>query len=199
MSYLIPQAPVESETIVKKSRFITCIDRARNRDEAIAFINKIKDLHPEARHHCWAYIAGHPTATTDIAMSDDGEPQGTAGKPILNVLQHKQVGEVALVVVRYFGGIKLGAGGLVRAYSGAANQGMEVLATTLLVKTTEIKMTFDYNLETKVKHILEEESIPIIRADYAERITFVAEADALIVEDLETLLFDKTSGRIHFS
>jgi len=83
--YPIPARPVMNEQIIKKSRFITHINRAENKQQAVDFINTIKSQYPDARHHCWAYVAGHPIHTTKIAFSDDGEPQGTAGKPILNV------------------------------------------------------------------------------------------------------------------
>jgi len=85
----------------------------------MAFLTQAKIDHPNARHHCWAYLIGNPFSASSAAMNDDGEPSGTAGKPILNVIQHKKVGDIMVVVIRYFGGIKLGAGGLTRAYSSA--------------------------------------------------------------------------------
>ncbi len=196
MTYLVPAQSVVDEQIIKKSRFITCINRAENKQQAITFIDQIKQLHPDARHHCWAYIAGHPTSTTDIAMSDDGEPQGTAGKPILNVLQHRQIGEIAVVVVRYFGGIKLGAGGLVRAYSSSAHLGVEKLATKRLVITKRIKLRFDYALEPIVKHFLETRLISIVKSDYLERISLHIEVAEHDIEQLEAELINKTSGKI---
>ena len=199
MSYQVPATELSDEQVIKKSRFITYIGRAENGDQATHFIEQIKRLHPDARHHCWAYIAGHPTATTEIAFSDDGEPQGTAGKPILNVLQHRNIGEIVLVVVRYFGGIKLGAGGLVRAYSSSAHLAIEKLPTTMLVSTVTLKCTFDYSLETRVMHTLQERQVPVIKADYAERVCLHIEVAKHDAEQLEQILIDKTSGRISFS
>ncbi len=199
MSYLVPAAELADEQIIKKSRFITYISRAENGRQAEDFIARIRQLHPDARHHCWAYIAGHPTATTDIAFSDDGEPQGTAGKPILNVLQHRNIGEIVLVVVRYFGGIKLGAGGLVRAYSSSAHLAVEKLETTMLIQTKILKCTFDYNLETRLKHLLQEQQLPIVKSDYAERVCFHIEVPEGEIEQLEQNLIDKAAGRISFS
>ncbi len=196
MSYRIPAQNVMDEQIIKKSRFITYIQRVENRQQALEFIENIKQQHPDARHHCWAYIAGHPTATTAIAFSDDGEPQGTAGKPILNVLQHRQIGEIALVVVRYFGGIKLGAGGLVRAYSSSAHLAVEKLQTKALVFTKTLKITFTYALEPMVTRYLDDNSIPILRTSFSERVTFHIEVAEQDVEHLKLQLINKTSGKI---
>jgi uncharacterized YigZ family protein len=129
-AYPIPAQPTQVEQTIKRSRFISDIAHAPTRAAAVAFIQLVKTRQPEARHHCWAYIAGHPEHSVERASSDDGEPQGTAGKPMLNVLQHKGIGEVVVVVSRYFGGIKLGAGGLVRAYSSAVQQAMDALTLT---------------------------------------------------------------------
>lgn len=196
MTYLVPAQNIIDQQIIKKSRFISYIQRAENKKQAVEFIQHIKKEHPDARHHCWAYIAGHPTATTDIAMSDDGEPQGTAGKPILNVLQHRHIGEIVLVVVRYFGGIKLGAGGLVRAYSSSAHLAVEKLQTKTLVFTKTLIISFDYALESIVKHFLDQRLILILKADYSERICLHIEVAEQEVEQLEIELMNKTSGRI---
>jgi len=195
VNYQVPKTALCDEQIIKKSRFITHIARAENKDQAKAFIHNIKAQYPDARHHCWAYIAGHPTATTDIGFSDDGEPSGTAGKPILNVLQHKGVGEIVLVVVRYFGGIKLGAGGLVRAYSSSASLAMDKLEVMTLVDTTTCTLTFNYNLESNIKHLLKTENIPIQQADYAEQVSFTLDVPKSDIEQLNTLLIHITSGQ----
>jgi uncharacterized YigZ family protein len=196
VAYHVPAHPVIDEQIIKKSRFITYIQRTENKDQAVSFINEIKTKHSDARHHCWAYIAGHPTATTAIACSDDGEPQGTAGKPILNVLQHRGVGEVTLVVVRYFGGVKLGAGGLVRAYSSSAHLAMEHLKTKVLVATKTLKIGFDYALEPKISHYLQEQDIKTIKSDYLERVYFHINVEEQAVAQTEQALVDITSGRV---
>ncbi|MDX8387553.1 MAG: YigZ family protein [Ghiorsea sp.] len=196
MRYLIPAQAVIDEQIIKKSRFITYIQHTANKEQAVSFVQETKEKHPDARHHCWAYIAGHPTATTAIAFSDDGEPQGTAGKPILNVLQHRHVGEITLVVVRYFGGIKLGAGGLVRAYSSSAHLAMENLETKSLIATKRLKIAFDYALESKVSHFLQEHQIKMLKSDYLERVFFQIEVEEQAVEQTELALVNITSGRI---
>lgn len=196
MNYDVPDAPLCSEQIIKKSRFITLIQRVKNKEQAKAFIENIKAQYPDARHHCWAYIAGHPTATTDIGFSDDGEPQGTAGKPILNVLQHKRIGEVALVVVRYFGGIKLGAGGLVRAYSSSASLAMNKLEVITLVDSKIFTITFDYHLENNIKHLLKTHNIRICKADYTTRISLCIDVPTTDIESLNKQLIHLSSGHV---
>ncbi len=196
MNYDVPMASLCDEQVIKKSRFITHIQRVKNKEEAKAFIEAIKKQYPDARHHCWAYIAGHPTATTDIGFSDDGEPSGTAGKPILNVLQHKHVGEIALVVVRYFGGIKLGAGGLVRAYSSSASLAMDKLEVITLVESKTFVVTFDYNLETNIKHLFETHNIVIQQKNYTTRISLSIDVPTTDIESLNTQLINISHGQV---
>lgn len=196
MNYQVPAQDACVEQIIQKSRFITHISRAKNKAQAVAFITTIKAQYPDARHHCWAYIAGHPTNSTAIASSNDGEPQGTAGKPILNVLQHRGVGEIVLVVVRYFGGIKLGAGGLVRAYSSSAHLAMETLQTQTLMACKSFEITFDYALETPVKHVLGEHKILILQASYRQKICLLIEVAEQGIQDLNDALINTTSGKV---
>ena len=103
------------ELEVKKSRFIVRYSPIASRDDAIAFVDRWRAAFPDARHHCWAFCLGSPQCPKQVGMSDDGEPTGTAAKPILNSIIGKEVGDVCVVVIRYFGGTKLGAGGLIRA------------------------------------------------------------------------------------
>ena len=114
-----------NELVIKKSRFITSVGHTKGVGEAEAFLNKIRQEFPDARHNCHAFNAGRGNETAFIGCSDDGEPKGTAGRPMLNVLVHSGVGEITVVVTRYFGGILLGTGGLVRAYQDSVK---EVLA-----------------------------------------------------------------------
>ena len=115
----------------QKSRFISRAGCVTSKDEAKLFVHQCRLDYEDAGHYCWAYLLGNPDRASSAAMSDDGEPSGTAGKPILNVLQHKNVGDIMVVVVRYFGGVKLGAGGLVRAYSSSAQLVMDKLKTRI--------------------------------------------------------------------
>ncbi len=196
MNYKAPAAPLVFEQSINKSRFITHIARASNKDQVKGFISKIKNQYPDARHHCWAYIAGHPTTTTDMGFSDDGEPSGTAGKPILHVLQHRGIGEIVLVVVRYFGGIKLGAGGLVRAYSSSASLAMDKLATIRVVSSRHFVIHVDYALENLVKHWLETNHITINQVNYTAKICLNITVPEDDIKKLNTQLIDITSGKV---
>ena len=118
----------------------------------MAWLAEIKAAYPDARHHCWAYLLGNPTCATNAGMGDDGEPSGTAGKPILNVLQHKGVGDIMLIVVRYFGGIKLGAGGLTRAYGQAAQAVMSLLPIQTFVAMQSLCIRCDYGQEQQIRY-----------------------------------------------
>ncbi|CAG0912002.1 unnamed protein product, partial [Cyprideis torosa] len=111
-AFFVPASRVEHELVVNKSRFIAWIAPASDREQAMALLDEARLAYPDARHHCWAYVLGNPSNAASAAANDDGEPAGTAGKPILNVIQHKAIGNIMVVVIRYFGGIKLGAGGL---------------------------------------------------------------------------------------
>lgn len=116
-----------NELVIKKSRFIASVGHTKGVDEAEAFLNKIRREFPDARHNCHAFNAGRGNETAFIGCSDDGEPKGTAGRPMLNVLVHSGVGEITVVVTRYFGGILLGTGGLVRAYQDSVKEVLDKL------------------------------------------------------------------------
>ena len=196
MNYSVPQKTLLDEQIIKKSRFITHIARATNKTEAKTYIQNIKAEYPDARHHCWAYIAGQPTATTDIGFSDDGEPSGTAGKPILNVLQHRGIGEIVLVVVRYFGGIKLGAGGLVRAYSSSASLAMDKLETIKLIASKDFTIHFAYHLENNIKHVLEAHLAHINQASYTDRVALNFTVAEEQIQTLDAQLINISAGKV---
>lgn len=137
----------------------------------MTFLADIKYRYPDARHHCWAYMLGSPTQPTSAAMSDDGEPSGTAGKPILNVLQHKPIGDIMMVVTRYFGGVKLGAGGLVRAYSAAAQQTMETLPVKTRVPLETRQVCTDFAHEQFLRHWVSTVSGDVVACKYSHEVT----------------------------
>lgn len=170
-AYSVAQAPVEVEIQIKKSRFIARAAFAADREQALQLLAQAKADYPDARHHCWAYLLGAPQAPRSQAFSDDGEPGGTAGKPILNVLQHKHVGDLMLIVIRYFGGIKLGAGGLVRAYSQAAQAAIEQLSCRLLQPQQQLLIWCDFAQEQYLRHWLGSHEGAIIAVDYTTRVT----------------------------
>ncbi|MCW8109540.1 YigZ family protein [Alteromonas ponticola] len=171
MSFPVPANSVHTQFEVKKSRFITLAGFASSRQEAMDLLEQAKITYPDARHHCWAYIIGHPASPELAAMADDGEPSGTAGRPILNVLQHKQVGHIMMVVVRYFGGIKLGAGGLVRAYSAAAQAGMNELSLKHDVPVWNVVVVVDFAQEQYIRHWLEQHAGVVNNVAYSNEVT----------------------------
>lgn len=169
--YLIPSANLETELVVKKSRFITFVFHTKNRSEAMTHLQTLRERYPDARHHCWAYLLGDPNAPGSVAMSDDGEPSGTAGKPMLNVMQHKDVGDVFVVVVRYFGGIKLGAGGLVRAYSSAVQAAYDAMQCEQLVSLEPLRLCCAFDEEQKIRHLLARHQGVIDGCTYSEHVS----------------------------
>ncbi|NJB68437.1 putative YigZ family protein [Desulfobaculum xiamenense] len=171
--YLIPAVDRHCvEETIKRSRFITTIARADSIEAARAFIDTIRHEHPDATHYCWAFNAGPAGDTARIGCSDDGEPSGTAGRPMLNVLQHCDVGEIAVVVTRYFGGVKLGTGGLVRAYSGMVQLGLDSLPTRRTFEAARLRVGIDYRHITLLKRLLPEYEATIESEAFAQDATF---------------------------
>ena len=142
--YPVPAKEHRVEERIKQSRFITTVARAATAEEAHAFIDRIRTEFDDATHNCWAFVAGPPGSTADVGMSDDGEPHGTAGRPILEALLHAEVGEVVAVVTRYYGGVKLGKGGLQRAYSGGVQEALESLPVTERVHRATVWVAVEY-------------------------------------------------------
>ena len=142
---LIPARCIEAEFIDRNSRFITNAGPAFTVDEAQQFIKKIKDKYPDASHHVPAYLIGHGSSTI-AHCSDDGEPSGTAGRPALAVLQGSGIGDVVVVITRYFGGTKLGTGGLVRAYGDSVRNLLEMLPLARRAATTTLMFVIPYSL-----------------------------------------------------
>ena len=169
-TYSIPAKSVEASIEVKKSRFIARAAQAASREEVMAFVEQARRDHPEARHVCWAYLLGNPASASNAGMNDDGEPSGTAGKPILNVIQHKAIGDVVVLVIRYFGGIKLGAGGLVRAYSGAAEAAVSALPLEQLVPRSGRDIELEFAQEQPVRHWVSIHDCKIDDVTYAEKV-----------------------------
>ncbi|GAB4562020.1 MAG: YigZ family protein [Anaerolineae bacterium] len=152
--YPIPAERVRVEEVIQRSRFITTLDHAPTVEAAQAFIQEIRAEFSDATHNCWAYLVGPPGSTAHVGMSDDGEPSGTAGRPMLAVLQGSGVGDVVVVVTRYFGGIKLGTGGLVRAYSGGVKAALAQATLTEKVERTRLSLTFPYPFYTPLERLL---------------------------------------------
>lgn len=139
-----PEAPHCAELVIRRSRFLAQCARTTGHEEARAFVERIRARHADATHNCWAYVAGAPGQTAAIGFSDDGEPHGTAGRPMLQVLLHCGVGELCVVVTRWFGGVKLGTGGLVRAYQDSVRQVLAALPQEERVPRLTLDVRVDF-------------------------------------------------------
>jgi uncharacterized YigZ family protein len=152
--YPIPGARVRVEETISRSRFITTVAAAATPEEARDFVAEMRVEFPDATHHCYAYVAGPPGSTAQIGMSDDGEPGGTAGRPMLAVLLGSGVGDIAAVVTRYFGGTKLGTGGLVRAYGCGVKAALAQLPLAEKVARRRLTLTGAYHWISAVDRLL---------------------------------------------
>lgn len=158
---------ITTELIINKSRFITDLIYINNVSDVELKLNEIKNKYKGASHYCFAYIIG-----TAKRFSDDGEPNGTAGVPILNILENHNLTNVLCVVTRYFGGVKLGAGGLVRAYARAAKEAIEITPLKKLINGKKIKIVFSYDQTKQIEYILEESIV--VNKEYDDNITYIA-------------------------
>ena len=186
-SYFIPSHQQRFELEIKRSRFITSITQVCNKPEAKAFIKILREEFPDANHHCWAMIAGRPNEIYQQDQSDDGEPKGTAGKPMLNVLQHSDLGNIVVVVTRYFGGIKLGAGGLVRAYTQCVSESLKELKTIEFLIRDVIQIDLPYSMLDRLEHAFKNTNIEISEKIFTERIKLnllVSKNDKSLLKDI---------------
>lgn len=184
LRYPIPAHTIRTEIIVKRSRFLTTIAFVDTVDAARTFIRRIRNEMPDATHHVYAFRVGYGSSVNE-GLSDDGEPAGTSGKPTMAVLRGADIGDVVLVTTRYFGGTKLGTGGLVRAYSAAAKEALQHLQRTEKVTLLSFRATLPYQCYDGFKRALAEHSAAIVDEQFARTIevTFTLpedEAEAVI-------------------
>ena len=187
-------APCESEKIIERSRFLTYSAHVESEEEARAFLAEIRSKHSLATHVCYAFIADKSGNLQ--RFSDDGEPQGTAGVPILEVLKNKKLIETAVAVVRYFGGIKLGAGGLVRAYSSSAAENLDGADIRLLEMCQEYTLRVDYTGIDGVQKYLSSSDCNLLSTDYGEKVSFVVAVKKADGETFISELVDYMQGRV---
>ena len=193
MSYITIRDYGEDRFIEKKSEFIGYAKRVENEEEAKAFVNEIKSMHKQARHNCWAYVIGENMGIQ--RYSDDGEPQGTAGIPILEVMKKSDITDCAVVVTRYFGGTLLGTGGLVRAYSKAVQEG---LAQSDLIEKQYgniLEIGTDYNGVGKIQYLIGENKIPVLASEYTDKVRFQVLLPMSETEHFQKLLTEATNAR----
>lgn len=183
----------EASFIERKSEFIGYIKHVETNDEAVDFINEIRAKHRKATHNVYAYILRDGSTSR---YSDDGEPQGTAGVPVLDVLQKEGLTDVCCVVTRYFGGILLGGGGLVRAYSHSAKIAVEAAERLIMCRCYPITITVDYNLYGKISYILPEFEAKILDTVFASEVTVKLLVKSNLAEKLKEKLVDTTNGSI---
>ena len=167
-NYRIVFAGGSGEIVEKKSRFIATVSPVESEEEALAFIEKTRKQYWDARHNCFAYVIGDHQEL--MRFSDDGEPQGTAGKPMLDVLLGEELHNTAVVVTRYFGGTLLGTGGLVRAYSGAVQEGLRSCVLAEKRKGLQLSIGTDYSGIGKVQYLLGQRGIRILSSEYTEQV-----------------------------
>lgn len=164
--YYTLYTPVSARYEIKKSQFLAFAYPISHKDDVARCVQVLHKKYPDARHICTGYILGDPNNTTSAGFDDDGEPNGTAGRPILNVLQHKNIGNVCVIVVRYFGGIKLGAGGLVRAYATATQMAVDNMTLVPFVAKQTKKVSAQFKDEAQLRYLVEEFSGNILAVDY---------------------------------
>ncbi len=199
MSYTILAVPVESTTEEKNSDFLTFLHPVTSREEAMALVEIYRQQYPDANHVCWAYVIGNTRQPQTQAFSDDGEPSGTAGKPMLHVLTERDVGNSLAVVVRYFGGVKLGAGGLVRAYSGAVSNAVNRAELRAVIPCIELEIAVDFSRETRIRHLVNQFQGQILSVDYGAEVNLQISLAVSQLASFKQLVVNETAGNVRIA
>lgn len=196
-AYDIPAEPLSiSEETIKKSRFITLLAHTEGVEAAKAFVEQIKAEHPTARHHCWAWVAGPPDDSQQLGFSDDGEPSGTAGKPMLAQLMGSRVGEITAVVVRYYGGVMLGTGGLVKAYGGGVQQALKQLARKQKIPMRRFQLRCDYAQLSDVERLVQRFEGELLKTEFLDVVTLTLALPYVQVAGFTQNLTDISRGAL---
>ncbi|MEC5209761.1 putative YigZ family protein [Psychrobacter sp. PL15] len=188
MSYQTLQRTVNARLEIKKSEFIAYAYPVTSREQAMFHVEQLREQYADARHYCWAYIIGDPNNTTSAGFDDDGEPSGTAGRPILNVLQHKSIGNIIIIVVRYFGGIKLGAGGLTRAYAGSAQAAVNEMILSPYVAMAQVQIQAEFATEAQCRYVVDSLHGSIDDVAYSKQVLLNITIAEREIETLKTAL-----------
>ena len=186
-------APGHSELILKKSRFIGCVQPTADRASAQTVVAALWEQHPGATHVCWALLAGGASAAVD-----DGEPSGTAGRPMLDVLRHQDLDGVLATVVRYYGGINLGAGGLVRAYTDSVAQALLNTVKTAIVKQRTLRCEVPYALEGMVRRELDAVGALLEEVTHDAQVRFAFDVAADVADAFAARLSEAGNGRVNW-
>ncbi|MBC2065519.1 YigZ family protein [Listeria welshimeri] len=195
--YLTIQSDGKHEIIIEKSRFICHIMRVTTESEAQTFIQTIKKEHRDATHNCSAYIIGENDQFQKA--HDDGEPSGTAGVPMLEVLKKKKLKNIAVVVTRYFGGTKLGAGGLVRAYGSAVSETIQTIGIVECTLATIIKCSFAYSLVGKIENALEQKNYQINDKEFTDKVVFYVFVDNDDIPHFRKWITEMANGQLELT
>ncbi len=193
--YVIPASRHRTEQVIDRSRFICTIASVTSPDEAHAFIHQVNVEFPDASHNCWAFVIGPPGSADRIGMSDDGEPHGTAGRPMLTVLTHSGVGDIAAVVTRYFGGTKLGTGGLVKAYGGAVQQALVDLPRAERRDYAMLDVTVAYAHISAVQQLWSVHEVDVLDERFEADVRFELRVPVERVGGLRQAIADVTRGQ----
>jgi len=191
-TYTLP-APLSAELEIRKSRFIAHAIPVADRDAAMAELQRLREQHPAATHVCWALLAGGQSG-----MSDDGEPSGTAGRPILEVLRHHDLDGVLAAVVRYYGGVKLGAGGLVRAYTDAIASALLDAPRVERIAQVSLSVEVTYADEAKVRRWMDAEGYALVESAYGMLVKMTMRVPANALDEAKRTLIDMTQGKAGF-
>ncbi|MFD1031235.1 YigZ family protein [Metaplanococcus flavidus] len=192
-SYMTAGSSASAELLIQKSRFIGYVARAQTEQEAAEFIDSIKSLHRSANHNCSAYMLGENDNIQKA--NDDGEPSGTAGVPILEVLKKKQLKDTVIVVTRYFGGIKLGSGGLIRAYGTAASEALAAAGIVERRLHSLVKVSMDYSWLGKVENEVRQSEYPLKDIEYTESVNLYVYVPVQKEELFSIWLQEMTNGQ----
>lgn len=198
-AYNVPAENIEVEEVIKNSQFITRLRHVATAEAAKAYIKELNQIYPDATHHCWAYIVGNPQSTTLIGCSDDGEPSGTAGKPMLNVLQHADIGDIVAVCTRYYGGTKLGTGGLTRAYGGGVKLALQNLPVKEKVEYQQLQFEIEYTQQKDCEHILKDFQVENLQLDYQSKIQVELDIAIEQIDLFKDALTNKLKGQIEWN
>jgi len=196
--YSVPAIRHRVEQSIERSRFICTLQRVEDPAAAQALVREINSEFTDASHSCWAFVAGAPGSTNAIGMSDAGEPHGTAGRPMLTVLLHSGVGEIAAVVTRYFGGIKLGTGGLVKAYGGVVQLALESLPVVERRDYDEVTTSIGYPNISVVQQALVSLEAEILHEEYGVDVRYRLRVPRVNVDALRAVVADATRGEGEF-
>lgn len=192
--YPVPTRVNRVVEMVRRSRFITTLARAPDARAAHTFIQRIREEFPDATHNCRAFVAGPPGSTIHVGMNDDGEPRGTAGRPMLAALLHGGVGEVVAVTTRYFGGVKLGTGGLSRAYGGGVKLALESLPIEEKVELVPVEVAVRYADVDALQRLIEQIEAVVEGEDFGAEVRYRLKVSEKRVDELRAAVSELTRG-----